>query len=227
MSSSLRRGALAATALGFSIVTLAGCGVGTNAQTLEVEPDNAATTLGAIKVQNALVITQPKLDAKGPAVISAALFNSGRTDQTLESVTLAGTGTAAQLKPAKGQGPLTVPAGGSLVLGGKGNAVAVLPSGREAVQDGDVQRVTFTFSRTGQVKLDTFVVPAQSYFSTWGPSTLPPAPSGSPAGGPSHSSSGSPSDTPSGTVSGAPGDGAGTQHTPGAPGSTDKAPAGS
>ncbi|MEV4341560.1 DUF461 domain-containing protein, partial [Streptomyces sp. NPDC049590] len=156
MSSSLRRGALAASAIVFSIASLAACGAGNDSQTLEIKPDNAATSVGAIKIQNALVITQPDLKATGPAVISATLFNSGDKAETLESVTLEGTGTSADLKPAKGK-DVTVPAGGSLVLGGKGNATATLPSGREAVKDGDAQKISFTFSRTGKVSLSAFV----------------------------------------------------------------------
>ncbi|GGN60785.1 lipoprotein [Streptomyces albiflavescens] len=203
MSSSLRRGALAAAAIAFSIASLAACSAGSNAQTLEVKPDNAATTVGDIKVQNALVITQPDLQSTGPAVVSATLFNNGSTDQTLDSITLTGTGTAAQLKPAKGTGKLVVPAGGSLVIGGKDNASAVLPNGREAVKDGSVQQVAFTFSKTGDVKLGSFVVPAESYFSKWGPSNIPAAPgssaTGSETGKPSESASGSPSESASGT----------------------------
>lgn len=79
MSSSLRRGALAAAAIAFSIASLAACGAGSDAQTLGVKPDNAATTVGDIKVQNALVITQPDATSTGPAVISATVFNNGRT----------------------------------------------------------------------------------------------------------------------------------------------------
>ncbi|WP_318202757.1 DUF461 domain-containing protein [Streptomyces sp. SCL15-4] len=173
MSSSLRRGALAASAIVFSIASLAACGAGNDSQTLEIQPDNAATSVGAIKIQNALVITQPDLKSTGPAVISATLFNSGDTAETLESVALAG-GTSAELKPVKGKS-VTVPAGGSLVLGGKGNASATLPSGREAVQDGNAQKITFTFSKTGKVSLGAFVVPATSYFDQWGPSQIPSA----------------------------------------------------
>lgn len=205
MSSSLRRGALAAAAIAFSIASLAACSAGNNAQTLEVEPDNAATTVGDIKVQNALVITQPDLTSTGPAVVSATLFNNGSTDQTLDSITVTNSGTAAQIKPANGTGKLVVPAGGSVVLGGKGNASAVLPNGHEAVQDGSVRQVAFAFSKTGDVKLSAFVVPAASYFSKWGPSNIPAAPgaSGSAAGSettkPSESASGSPSESVSGT----------------------------
>ncbi|MFF5534296.1 DUF461 domain-containing protein [Streptomyces cinerochromogenes] len=189
MSSSLRRGALAASAIVFSIASLAACGAGNNSQTLEIKPDNAATSVGAIKIQNALVITQPDLESTGPAVISATLFNSGRSDQTLQSITVEGSGTSAELKPAKGQS-LTVPAGGSLVVGGKDNASATLPSGREAVKDGNAQKLTFTFSKTGKVSLSAFVVPATSYFDKWGPSQIPSA-SASAGGAPGATASGS------------------------------------
>jgi hypothetical protein len=201
VSSSLRRGTLAAAAIAFSIASLAACSAGNNAQTLEVKPDNAATTVGDIKIQNALVITQPDLQSTGPAVVSATLFNNGSTDETVDSITLTNSGTAAQLKPAKGTGKLVVPAGGSVVIGGKGNASAVLPNGHEAVQDGSVRQVAFSFSKAGDVKLSAFVVPAASYFSKWGPSNIPAAPGASASAAqsagtkPSESVSGSPSES--------------------------------
>ncbi|MEU1006199.1 MULTISPECIES: DUF461 domain-containing protein [Streptomyces] len=203
MSSSLRRGTLAAAAIAFSIASLAACGAGNDAQTLEIKPDNAATSVGDIKVQNAIVITQPDLESTGPAAISATLFNSGRTAETLESITLPGTGKTAELKPAKG-GSLSIPPGGSLVLGGKDNATAMLPSSREAVQDGNAQKVTFTFSKTGAVSLRAFVVPAEHYFKEWGPTEVPAAPgaSSSPSASPSGSPSGSPAEGESGAPAG-------------------------
>ncbi|TQL21737.1 copper chaperone PCu(A)C [Streptomyces sp. SLBN-134] len=188
MSSSLRRGALAAAVITFSLASLSACAAGNNAQTLQIQPDNAATTVGDIKVQNAVVITQPDLESTGPAVVSATLFNEGRTDQTLESVTIPGTGKSAELKPAEG-GSLTVPAGGSLILGGEGNAAAVLPSSREAVQDGNAQKVTFTFSETGDVSLRAFVYPAERFFEKWGPSDVPSAPGAEQSEEPSEESS--------------------------------------
>ncbi|MFF3205107.1 DUF461 domain-containing protein [Streptomyces sp. NPDC002962] len=194
MSSSLRRGALAASAIAFSIASLAACGAGNDSQTLEIKPDNAATSVGDIKLQNVLVITQPDLESTGPAVISATVFNSGSKAQTLDSITLDG-GKSAELSPAKGKGKLTVPAGGSVVIGGANNASAVLTSSREAVKDGDAQKVTFTFSDTGEVSLRAFVVPAESYFSKWGPSDIPSA-----AESPSQSASASPSQSASGAA---------------------------
>ncbi|AJP03100.1 lipoprotein [Streptomyces cyaneogriseus subsp. noncyanogenus] len=195
MSSSLRRGALAAAAIAFSILPLAACGAGNNAQTLQIKPDNAATTVGDIKIQNAVVITQPDRESTGPAAVSATVFNTGNTDQKLESITVEGAGEPVELKPAKGKKDLTVPAGGSLIIGGKDNAAAVVPDGREAVRDGDAQKITFSFSKTGDVSLRAFVVPASGYFSGWGPSEVPAAPgaSASTSQEPSHGASASPS----------------------------------
>ncbi|MFF4019505.1 DUF461 domain-containing protein [Streptomyces sp. NPDC001843] len=210
MSSSLRRGALAASAIAFSIASLAACGAGNDSQTLEIKPDNAATSVGDIKVQNATVITQPDMHSTGPAVISATVFNGGTHPQTLQSITLPGTGETAKLSPVKGK-DLVVPAGGSLVLGGKGNASAVLDNTQEALQGGNAQKVTFTFSKTGDVSLRAFVFPAKSYFSSWGPSEIPTASaSTSPAPGASASSSGKPSKGKSPSATGSASASAGT-----------------
>ncbi|WP_030682309.1 hypothetical protein [Streptomyces sp. NRRL B-1347] len=209
MSRSLRRGAIAATALAISLASLTACGAGNNAQTIEIKPDNAATAVGDIKIQNAMIITQPDRESTGPAVVAATVFNNGRTDQVLQSITVDGTGKKAALGPAKGDRPgkkgkgggLVIPAGGSVVIGGKDNASAVLPSSREAVEDGNAQPVTFGFSKTGDVKLKTFVVPAESYFEKWGPTELPKAPDAKPSGSPSGKPSGQPSGKPSGKPS--------------------------
>ncbi|MEU9475682.1 DUF461 domain-containing protein [Streptomyces sp. NPDC048191] len=174
MSSSLRRGALAASAIAFSIASLAACGAGNDSQTLGIKPDNAATTVGNIKVQNATIITQPDLKSTGPAVVSATLFNQGASDETLQSIAIPGSTGTVNLTPTKG-GSLTVPAHGSLILGGKGNASAEISNGRASVQDGNAQKITFTFSKTGDVSLRAFVVPAASYFDKWGPSQIPSA----------------------------------------------------
>ncbi|MCX4591071.1 copper chaperone PCu(A)C [Streptomyces sp. NBC_01549] len=221
MSSSLRRGALAAAAIAFSLASLAACGAGNNAQTLEVKPDNAATSVGDIKIQNALVITQPDTTSTGPAVVSATVFNNGTTPQTLDSVKIGGDGVA-QITPAKGGGKLTIPAGGHVTLGGEGNASAALTNPGAAVKDGNAQPITFTFSKTGDVKLRAFVVPAESYFSKWGPTNIPAAPGATATGSatPSKSPKASPSDSATGTATGTPTDAASASAT-----ATDKATA--
>ncbi|MFB7114909.1 copper chaperone PCu(A)C [Streptomyces sp. NPDC056190] len=198
MSSSLRRGALAAAAIAFSIASLAACGAGNDAQTLQIRPDHAATTVGTIKVQNAVVVTQPGVQTKGPAVIIATLFNNGTTDQTLDGIRVDGDGSA-QITPAQGGGKLTIPAHGSVILGGKGNASAALTNPGPVLKDGNAQKITFTFSKTGDVSLRAFVVPAQGYFDKWGPSNIPAAP-GEPAA--SHSAAGEQSKSPAAQQSG-------------------------
>ncbi|MBT2467410.1 DUF461 domain-containing protein [Streptomyces sp. ISL-66] len=205
MSRSLRRGALAATAVVFSIVSLAACGAGHDAQTLQVKPDNAAVTKGDIKVQNALVIT-PEKDKKGPAAVSATVFNTGTKDQTLDAITLPGGKATVSLKPAGSAAKVIVPAGGSVVLGGNGNASAAVAGGGGA-KDGNAQKVVFKLSNTGDVELDALVVPATGMYAAFGPTAAPAAgatPSGTPAGSPAAPVSGSPSTTPSGSASGSP-----------------------
>ncbi|QFQ98354.1 copper chaperone PCu(A)C [Streptomyces phaeolivaceus] len=217
MSSSLRRGALAAAAIAFSIASLAACAAGNNAQTLEVKPDNAATSVGDIKIQNAIVVTQPGTETKGPAVVSATLFNTATTDQTLDSITVDGAGTA-ELTPAKGEGKggkVVVPAGGSVILGGENNASAVLTDITDTVKDGNAQQVTFNFSETGEVGLRAFVVPAEHYFEKWGPTDIPEAPTASAS--PSEETTGSPSPSDTGSPSA---DGTDTEEEGTAAGST-------
>ncbi|MGW1074361.1 DUF461 domain-containing protein [Streptomyces sp. NPDC002537] len=223
MSSSLRRGVLAASALVLSIASLSACAAGNSAQTLEVKPDNAATQVGDIKLQNLNVITQPDLESKGPAVITGKLFNNGSKDQTLKTVSLAGKNTSVKITPAGGSGQLVVPAHGSVVLGGKGNAAVVLPNGREALKDGEQQKLTFTFSDTGDVSIGAFVVPAKSYFKEWGPESEAPAsaPSTKPSG-----QAGKPGSEASTGPSGAPGAQQGGEHRSGAPGTGEQSPQG-
>ncbi|URM90874.1 DUF461 domain-containing protein [Streptomyces sp. MRC013] len=194
MSRSLRRGALAATALMISVASLTACGAGHDAQSLQIKPDNATATVGDIEVLNAVVIT-PAEGAEGPAAVSATLFNGGSKAETLEAVQLPGSGTKVELKPAKGSGPLTVPAGGSLILGGKGNA-SVVVEGLKGSARGGAQEVVFRLSETGDVKLHALVHATGSYYDTFGPTPLPSSPAASPSGSPAASPSGSPSGAP-------------------------------
>ncbi|MEI7030892.1 DUF461 domain-containing protein [Streptomyces pratensis] len=182
MSRSLRHGALAATALAFSIVSLSACGAGNDAQTLKVRPDNAATSVGTIKVQNANVITQSEDDAKGPAVVTATLFNDGTQEEVLEAVTLPGSDAQVKLQAADGKGPIEIPPGGQVIIGGEGNAAAVIEDGHEAVNTGGVQQVVFKLSRTGDVGLGAGVFPAKGPFEDFGPSPQAEAPAQEPSG---------------------------------------------
>lgn len=202
MSRSLRHGALAATALVFSIASLSACSAGNNAETLKVRPDNAATAVDHIKIQNANVITQPGHETEGPAVVTATLFNNGTGQEVLEAITLPGTSATVELHAAKGKGPVVIPAGGRVILGGKGNASAVIEDGTQAGRDGSVQEIVFQFSETGDIGLGATVVPATGFFKGFGPSALPaPKPTPEPSEAASETPAGEPSGTPSGSPS--------------------------
>ncbi|MCH0538598.1 DUF461 domain-containing protein [Streptomyces sp. MUM 203J] len=197
MSRSLRRGALAATALVFSLASLTACGAGNDAQTLGIRPDNAAVSVGTIQVQNALVITQPESGAEGPATVSATVFNNGDKAETLEAITLPGSEATVKLTPAEGSGPVTVPAGGSVIIGGTGNAAAEIENGHEATKNGDAQEVAFKLSETGEVKLQAMVVPSTGFYKDFGPSGAP-----SPAATPTTEASPSAETSPEATATG-------------------------
>ena len=168
MVRSFRRGALAAV-LVLSLAPLAAaCAAGDDAQTLQIQPDNSSTHTGDVKVQNAYVLTDPN----GPANVTARLFNNTSTDQTLQSVQLAG-GITATLSGADGSGSVVVPANSSVLLGGQGNPAAVITAGDESLRDGDVQQAVFTFSGAGPVSLPVMVSPAVGYLQPYGPSSVP------------------------------------------------------
>ncbi|NLU68040.1 DUF461 domain-containing protein [Streptomyces sp. HNM0574] len=185
MSSSLRRGTLAATTLALAVVTLSACGAGNNAQTHGVNPDNAAKTQGSIKLQNVNIVTA-KDGSENPANVSARIFNDSDKDEVLKGITVNGSEVKAKLSPAKGEKELTVPAGGSLMLGGENNASAMLGDAAKAgVADGNAQPVTFELSRTGSVELRATVVRGDrddaGHYGKFGP-TVKPSPE-APEGG--------------------------------------------
>ncbi|MFI8854063.1 DUF461 domain-containing protein [Streptomyces sp. 891-h] len=213
MSSSLRRGTLAATTLALAAVSLTACGAGNDAQTLEVRPDNAATQVGVIKVQNANLVTDTT--GSGEAAVTVRIFNDGAKDQILKGVHVKG--ARAELSPAKGEKKLVVPAGGSLELGGKGNPSALFTHAEKAgIKDGNAQPLTFDLSRTGPIKLRATVVPADGAFKTVGPSSSPSPSRRAPE--PGASGSASPSDSPSASEAAKPGeaDSSSPAGTPGA-----------
>jgi hypothetical protein len=165
---SFRRGAVAAV-LALTLAPLAAaCAAGNDAATYQIEPNSEFASAGNVKVQNAFVLTDPS----GPATITARLFNNGSSAQTLQAVQI-GSSTMAQLTGPKGGSAVTVPAHGSVLLGGKGNPAAVLTTGGEDLRDGDVQNAVFTFSATGPVKMQVNVTPASRYFAPYGPGSLP------------------------------------------------------
>lgn len=180
MSSSLRRGTLAATALALAVAGLTACGAGNEAATSQIKPDNAAKTFKELKLQNVNIVTASndttETRTEGPATVTARIFNDGPKDEILESITVDGPGGKAKLSPAKGEKELKVPAGGSLKLGGKDEAAALFAdAGKAGVLDGNAQSVTFRLSETGPVKMRATVVASAHQYEDIGPTVKPSA----------------------------------------------------
>ncbi|WP_019549215.1 hypothetical protein [Streptomyces sulphureus] len=216
MSSSLRRGTLAASALALSVSVLTACGAGNDAQTLQVNPDNPAATEGPVRIQNVHVVTGG--EGSDQAVVNARIFNGSKSDQTLEGISMPGSGSSIQLEPGKG-GKLVVPSGGSLAIGGEDNASALIDDAPGAgIRNGDNQTLSFELSSTGAVKVDASVVPAKHQYATSGPSTSPSQqPSGSASPGTQGNGAGEAGQQDEGAATGEEtGSGAGQQQNEGA-----------
>lgn len=186
MSSSLRRGALAA-ALALSLFPLAACAAGNSAETLRVRPDNAATSVGDIEVQNVVVLTQATSD--GSSSVTAKIFNNGDESQTLDSVKVGSL-------DADLSGTITLRGHSSVLLGGDGNPSALFKGGSASKTDGDFKDVVFDFSKTGEVSLQSLALPAAGYYASFGPSEKPsPTETASPGESPAEGATASPTET--------------------------------
>lgn len=187
MSSSLRRGAIAAVILA-AIVPLSACAADTGAETLQVKPDNPETSLGNdLKLNEIVVVTTANAVSgrPGPADVTVDIANTGKAAETLQSVTV-GQGTAALFTDAKGAplSQITVPAGGAVLLGGPGQPVVHVTSVDAPV--GGFMPVTFSFGTAGQVTAQAQVQPATGNYASFGPTGVP---SGTPSAGASASAS--------------------------------------
>jgi hypothetical protein len=192
VSSSLRRGTLAATVLALSVATLSACGAGPDASTQQIRPDNAMIHKGDVKIQDVQVITTDR--AGGQAAVTGRIFNNADRAEKLQSITLGGPNGTVTLHPAEG-GSLNVPAHGWLTLGGKDHASAVIDDPAAAdVKNGEAQKVVFHLSHTGAVSLRGLVVPVEHGLNRFGPSAAPTSASGAPE--PTATPSESPTRTP-------------------------------
>ncbi|MFD0329381.1 hypothetical protein ACFQZC_17395 [Streptacidiphilus monticola] len=145
MSRSLRRGAVAALALAIAPV-LAACAASSNAATLEVKPNVAATSVGSLKLNGVALV----VGTDGSANVTANIANWADQADTLTSVSVAG-------QNATLTGPTQIPAGGALQLGAGTTANIPGFSG----QEGANAPVTFQFQNGGSVTVQALVNSAQ------------------------------------------------------------------
>jgi len=209
VSRSLRRGAIAAIVLA-AIVPLSACSAGNTPDTLEIKPDNAATSIGTDLRLNNIVVVTPSTSAigggeyAGPATITVNISNTGIAPETLKALTV-GEATATFTDEKGAALPeIVIPANGAVLLGGEGAPVARVADARLVV--GGFVPTAFTFGRVGSVSAQANVQPAVGYYASYGPkaAAVPTAkPSASTAASAPASVAPSGSAVPSSTASGA------------------------
>ncbi|WP_055587288.1 hypothetical protein [Peterkaempfera griseoplana] len=182
MSRSLRNGAIAALVL--AIAPLSACAASNDAATLQVQPDNAATSIGDnLRLNNILLVTRGAGAAETetrPAAVSVNISNSGSTAEVLKAITVGDAGTAELVGPDGARVPqITIPAGGSLLLGGPGQPRAQVPDA--TVQEGGYAKVTFGFDAAGTVTTQAAVVTGRGDYAPFAP-TAPSTPTAPPTG---------------------------------------------
>ena len=165
MSRSLRRGAVAAVIIATAPI-LAACSAGDNAASLQVAPNNAATSIAngdsSLKLNEIVVVTGPI--GLAPAGVTVNIANIGTKADTLTAVSVNGV-------PATLSGDVRIPAQGSVLLGAPGKPSAVVPTLDTKV--GANATVAFTFETAGSVQTQALVTTATGEFASYGPSPTP------------------------------------------------------
>lgn len=190
MSRSLRNGAIAALVL--AIAPLSACAASNDAASLQVQPNNVATSLGDnLKLSNVLLITRGAGAAETethPAAVSASISNTGSTAEVLRAVSVGDAGSARFTGPGGGTlSEITIPAGGSVLLGGPGQPRVQVADA--TVQEGGYSKVTFSFAPSGTVAAQAAVVSGRGEYAPFAPAApaspaTPATPAASPTGSP-------------------------------------------
>ncbi len=172
VSRSLRRGAIAVIALA-AILPLSACAAGNTPETLQIKPDNAATSIGDnLKLNNIVVVTAAGSSSEhaGPAQLAVNISNTGPTAEILQSVTV-GEGVTAAFTDAKGAtlSEIVIPAGGAVAIGSEGQPAAKIVSAKLEV--GGFAPTSFSFAKAGKVGVAAQVHPAIGVYEGYGPAT--------------------------------------------------------
>lgn len=151
VSTARRRRLTAASMAVTAALTLSACGTGFSAQTNQVyQPSVGANERGDVDSFNTLLVG----NADGTATLSTALVNNLDDDQTLTSVSVTdGDGNELAVRSPRIALPLP-----SRVLTQTGGDDAAVFTVAEGAEPGDYVEVTFTFSDSGPLRVDTPVV---------------------------------------------------------------------
>jgi copper(I)-binding protein len=174
---------IGAGALAVLLPAIAGCEAGNGAPTLEFHPAAAGSqaSVNGIRISNAFVLGAPSgstVPAGSSAGLFLSLFNSGGTNDTLQSATATGTADTVSLDG----GTVPLPADSPVNLTGPTPSV-VLNNLSKPLSSGGYVSVTLKFEHAGTVKLKVPVEPQSYYWATYSPpaSAAPSSTSTSPS----------------------------------------------
>jgi hypothetical protein len=176
-----------------AIAAVAGCEAGADAPTLEFHPasSGAHADFNGISISDAFVLGGPSgaaVPAGGSASLFVGLYNTGSSDDTLQSVSAQGHAASVTIKG----GSVTIPASGAANLTGPEPSV-VLKNLSQPISGGQEIPVTFDFAHAGAITLELPIESQSDYYSTFSP----PAPTSSATPKASASATAKPKPSPS------------------------------
>ena len=192
---------IGAGALAVLIPAIAGCEAGNDAPTLEFHAASAGvqTVVNGIRITNVFVLGAPSgstVPAGSSAGLFLSLFNSGGSNDTLQSATATGTADTVSVDG----GTVALPAYSAVNLTGPTPSV-VLNNLSKPLSAGGYVSVTLTFAHAGTVKLQVPVEPQSYYWATYSPPASPSATGTSTSPSGITSTSGTATPTPSASAS--------------------------
>jgi copper(I)-binding protein len=186
----------AAVAIAGLAVGVSACEAGNDAPTLEFHPQSAGldVMVHGVKIINAFVLgaASGPLAAGQSAGVFLAMYNQGRTAQTLTSVSAPGVAKSVTAP----SGGIALPPNQAVHLTGPEPQI-VLTGLLHPLEAGGSVHVVLSFSEAGNVTLDLPVLPRTTSYGTFSPAPAP-SPSVSPG---KHGGTGTPSPGASATPS--------------------------
>lgn len=149
-----------------AILPTAGCYQGFNSTVNDQGPSGNGTDVtvppevGTIKVQNATLVADPADPTVAGLIMT--IINEGDSDDSLLSAELASGGAGAT------EGPVVVPAGRSVKVGGPDGQSAIAFTGL-TVPTGSYAGITLTFRSAGSAVATVLVVPGVGYYADYKP----------------------------------------------------------
>jgi hypothetical protein len=143
----------------FCAISVAGCGAGFNASTMQTQPAGPGvySEIGAMDVQNAVIVR----GEENSATLIVTFINTGEESDKLTSISVSG--PTPQSIVTSYEGGLEIPAGGFIAVGSPGQPTIDLVGFAPA--ESAYVKVSFLFEKAGELRLALLTVPATEAFA--------------------------------------------------------------